>query len=138
MTSSRVPPDEDHEISSDAEKSDPGPELEAQQSAPPVLQYSRRLSKIDSALSTASARYQSTLSRVRSRDPRQNAPFTHPLTHQKTAPDVLVDFDGPDDPYRPINWSFGKKAITTVLYGLTTMGKYFVPPTLCIAFLLTI
>ena len=49
--------------------------------------------------------------------------FSHPLAHTKTGPDVLVDFDGPDDPYRPLNWTFKKKAITTVLYGLTTMGS---------------
>lgn len=35
---------------------------------------------------------------------------------------MIVTFDGDDDPYRPMNWSFNKKAITTVLYGLTTMG----------------
>jgi MFS family permease len=34
-----------------------------------------------------------------------------------------VDFDGPDDPYRPINWPFRKKVVTTLLYGLTTMGS---------------
>jgi MFS transporter, DHA1 family, multidrug resistance protein len=32
-----------------------------------------------------------------------------------------VDFDGDDDPYRPINWTMKKKVITTALYGLTTM-----------------
>jgi hypothetical protein len=36
---------------------------------------------------------------------------------------VIVDFEGLDDPYRPLNWGFRKKAITTVLYGLTTMGE---------------
>lgn len=51
-------------------------------------------------------------------------PFNHPLSHTKTSTDVIVDFDGPDDPYRPLNWPFHKKAITTVLYGLTTMGEY--------------
>jgi hypothetical protein len=33
-----------------------------------------------------------------------------------------VDFDGEDDPYRPLNWPFRKKVVTTMLYGLTTMG----------------
>lgn len=33
-----------------------------------------------------------------------------------------MDFDGEDDPYRPINWPFRKKLVTTLLYGLTTMG----------------
>jgi MFS family permease len=32
----------------------------------------------------------------------------------------LVTFDGPDDPYNPINWTFRKKFITTISYGLTT------------------
>ncbi|KAL4752524.1 hypothetical protein BDW72DRAFT_63825 [Aspergillus terricola var. indicus] len=67
-------------------------------------------------------RGQSVISRIRSREPGQVARFTHPLAHTKTSDDVIVDFDGPDDPYRPLNWSFRKKAITTVLYGLTTMG----------------
>ena len=49
--------------------------------------------------------------------------FDHPLSHVKTTADVLVDFDGPDDPYRPINWPFRKKVVTTILYGFTTMGS---------------
>ena len=49
--------------------------------------------------------------------------FNHPLSHAKTSEDVLVDFDGPDDPYRPLNWPFRKKVITTLLYGLTTAGS---------------
>ena len=51
--------------------------------------------------------------------------FSHPLSHVKTAPEVLVDFDGPDDPYRPLNWPMRKKVITTALYGFTTMGATF-------------
>lgn len=84
-----------------------------------------RLEKQSTAASGYSAfeqRTQSIVSRIRSREPGQTAKFSHPLTHTKTSPDVIVDFDGPDDPYRPLNWSFRKKAITTVLYGLTTMG----------------
>ena len=54
---------------------------------------------------------------------RKRAVFDHPLSHVKTSTDVLVDFDGPDDPYRPINWPFRKKVITTALYGFTTMGS---------------
>ncbi|RKK92086.1 hypothetical protein BFJ68_g16000 [Fusarium oxysporum] len=34
--------------------------------------------------------------------------------------DHLVTFNGPDDPYNPMNWSFRKKFITTISYGLTT------------------
>jgi hypothetical protein len=77
-----------------------------------------------SGLSVFEQRAQSVVSRIRSRDPGQTAKFSHPLTHTKTSPDVIVDFEGPDDPYRPLNWSFRKKAITTVLYGLTTMGMF--------------
>ena len=75
-----------------------------------------------SGLSVFEQRAQSIVSRIRSREPGQTARFTHPLSHTKTSPDVIVDFEGPDDPYRPLNWGFGKKAVTTVLYGLTTMG----------------
>ncbi|KAK4505246.1 hypothetical protein PRZ48_003209 [Zasmidium cellare] len=63
------------------------------------------------------------LSVVRSRRPR--AAFTHPLTHEKTAADVIVDFDGKDDPYRSVNWPFAKKAVTTALYGFTAMATTF-------------
>jgi hypothetical protein len=49
--------------------------------------------------------------------------FSHPLAHVKTTDAEIVDFDGEDDPYRPINWPFRKKLITTLLYGLTTMGS---------------
>jgi multidrug resistance protein len=60
------------------------------------------------------------IARIRSRKP--TAPFTHPLSHSPTNRDVLVNFDGPDDPYNPMNWTFKKKVITTALYGFTTMG----------------
>lgn len=75
-----------------------------------------------SGMSALENRAHSVISRIRSREPGQTARFTHPLSHTRTSEDVIVDFDGPDDPYRPMNWSFRKKAITTVLYGLTTMG----------------
>ena len=64
----------------------------------------------------------SRVSRIQSLRQRPTA-FNHPLSHVKTSTDVVVDFDGPDDPYRPINWPFRKKVITTVLYGFTTMGS---------------
>jgi hypothetical protein len=83
------------------------------------------LTRIESAISAASGHYEVTLSRLRSRRSGQTGPFSHPLSHVQTASDVLVDFDGPDDPYNPLNWSFKKKAITTLLYGLTTMGKSY-------------
>lgn len=85
----------------------------------------RKQSTAASGLSVFEQRTHSVVSRIRSRDPGQTAKFTHALTHTKTSPDVIVDFEGPDDPYRPLNWSFKKKAITTLLYGLTTMGVYY-------------
>ncbi|PLB43885.1 putative MSF drug transporter [Aspergillus steynii IBT 23096] len=75
-----------------------------------------------SGLSVFENRAHSVISRIRSREPGQDARFTHPLSHTKTTDDVIVDFDGPDDPYRPMNWRFEKKCMTTLLYGLTTMG----------------
>lgn len=68
---------------------------------------------------------QSFMSKVRLREPGPTAPFTRPVSHIKSADDTVVDFDVPDDPYRPINWSFRKKVLTTILYGMTTMGKVF-------------
>lgn len=90
------------------------------------------LGKIESSISAATQQYHTVISHVRSRRSGQTAPFTHPLTHIKTTSDVIVDFDGADDPYMPLNWPFRKKCITTFLYGLTTMGTY--TPTLCAAF----
>lgn len=34
--------------------------------------------------------------------------------------DNVVDFDGLDDPYRPLNWPMGKKLLNTILYALCT------------------
>ena len=58
------------------------------------------------------------ISRVRSRAP---VTFRHPLSIKKTTEDVVVHFDGPDDPYKAVNWTSRRKIITTALYGLTTM-----------------
>lgn len=90
------------------------------------------------------SRHQSALSIVRMRSRRSGASgvgtgadggrvsrtttregFGHPLFEEKTQKDALVDFDGKDDPYRPINWAWRKKAMTTILYGLTTAGITF-------------
>ena len=79
---------------------------------------SRQPSRVDSIRTT----YSNTLSLVRSRNPAQTRPHSHPLTHHKTGPDVLVEFEGPDDAYRPINWPLNKKIVTTLMYGLTTAG----------------
>lgn len=65
-------------------------------------------------------RRETVLSRIRSRPVIGN--FNHPLEHKKTAPSQLVDFEGPDDPYRPLNWNMKKKIVTTALYGFTTMS----------------
>ena len=51
----------------------------------------------------------------------QNRNFTHILSQQKTDAGAIVDFEGEDDPYRPMNWPQRKKVITVVLYGFTTM-----------------
>ncbi len=59
------------------------------------------------------------LSRIRSRPIPH---FSHPLAHIKTTEADLVDFDGPDDLYHPLNWPVRKKVITTLLYGLLTMS----------------
>lgn len=94
----------------------------------PFPEHVAELEKTTTAGSTSSRfnqRAQSVVSRIRSRDPAQIAKFTHPLSHTKTGSDVLVDFEGVDDPYHPQNWGFKKKCITTVLYGLTTMGEFF-------------
>ena len=69
------------------------------------------------------SRRETILSRIRTRPPIGN--FSHPLSHKQTTVADLVDFDGPDDPYRPLNWTWKKKIYTTVLYGFTTMGATF-------------
>lgn len=74
---------------------------------------SRRLEHVQTTAS-------SVLSTIRARKPRPE--FSHPLTNEQTAADAVVDFEGPDDPYKPTNWLFKKKVITTLLYGLTTMS----------------
>ncbi|KAK4691249.1 MFS transporter, DHA1 family, multidrug resistance protein, partial [Lecanoromycetidae sp. Uapishka_2] len=80
----------------------------------------------DRAGGTSTGAYRATtsgrVSRIQSLQQRRRI-FDHPLSHVKTSVDVVVDFDGPDDPYRPINWPFRKKTVTTALYGLTTFGS---------------
>ncbi|KAI1093082.1 polyamine transporter 1 [Rostrohypoxylon terebratum] len=71
------------------------------------------------SLSRTVSRRDNVLSRVRSRP--KVPPFTHPLAKVKTGQEYIVDFDGPDDPYRPANWPWRKKVSTTLLYGLVTM-----------------
>ncbi|KAH8807793.1 MFS multidrug transporter [Xylogone sp. PMI_703] len=78
----------------------------------------RRASAAPSILTT-------TISHLRSRAPNANAEFTHPLAHVPTGRDVIVNFDGKDDPYNPTNWPSRKKVVTTLLYGLTTCWVTF-------------
>ena len=40
--------------------------------------------------------------------------------NEKTEVDFIVDFDGPNDPYSPLNWPLQKKILTSLLYGFTT------------------
>lgn len=73
-----------------------------------------------SAIRPSVSRRDTALSRLRS---RPIVPvFSHPLAKQKTGPDYIVDFDGPDDPFRPLNWPRHKKVTTTLLYALVTMS----------------
>ncbi|KAL6887983.1 MFS general substrate transporter [Trichoderma evansii] len=69
-------------------------------------------------LSRSLSRRETVVSRIRS---RADVQFTHPLAHIKTTEDEIVTFDGPDDPYHPLNWPTHKKVLTTALYGLVTM-----------------
>ena len=46
--------------------------------------------------------------------------FTHPLMHESTTEQALVDFDGLEDEYKAVNWNIRKKATITVCYGLMT------------------
>ncbi|KAL9580053.1 MAG: hypothetical protein Q9212_004722 [Teloschistes hypoglaucus] len=78
---------------------------------------------VEKATSSELEHTNSRVSRIQTLTKRETARFTHPLSHTKTTQDVLVDFDGPDDPYCPINWPFRKKLVTTLLYGFTTMGS---------------
>lgn len=47
-----------------------------------------------------------------------------PQSQPREAPGI-VDFEGPTDPYLPMNWPLRKKVITTLLYGLTTCWVTF-------------
>ncbi|KAK3688936.1 major facilitator superfamily domain-containing protein [Podospora appendiculata] len=76
---------------------------------------------IASASATGRLNLEQTISRIRSRPLVHE--FTHPLSHTPTSPEQLVDFDGPGDPYRPINWPMKKKVVTTLCYGLVTMSS---------------
>jgi MFS transporter, DHA1 family, multidrug resistance protein len=59
------------------------------------------------SLNRTVTRRETVLSRIRSRPPVGN--FTHPLAHKQTTVEELVEFDGPDDHYMPVNWKMKKK-----------------------------
>ncbi|OAL48162.1 MFS general substrate transporter [Pyrenochaeta sp. DS3sAY3a] len=65
------------------------------------------------------SRRETVLSKIRTRP--TIAPFSHPLAHERTSANVLVDFEGENDAYLPLNWPTKKKVITTMMYGFTTM-----------------
>jgi hypothetical protein len=71
----------------------------------------------DSERGTSSARARVTRTQSITRRATYKGRFTHPLSHVKTSDAEIVDFEGLDDPYRPINWPFRKKVVTTLLYG---------------------
>ncbi|EAU38873.1 conserved hypothetical protein [Aspergillus terreus NIH2624] len=81
-------------------------------------------STVASGLSRLESRAQSVISRIRSREPGQTARFTHPLSHTKTSPDVIVDFDGPDDPYRPMKLDFQEKGRDNCVVWLDDNGRH--------------
>lgn len=73
------------------------------------------------SLRSTTSRQRATRTQSLTRRATNRGRFTHPLSNVKTTEAEIVDFDGPDDPYRPVNWPFRKKLVTTLLYGLTTM-----------------
>lgn len=75
----------------------------------------------DLSLRRTISRRETIMSRIRTRQPI--GPFSHPLSNKQTTVEEVVDFDGLDDPYRPVNWPLKKKVYTTLLYGLTTAGS---------------
>ncbi|KAF2742852.1 MFS general substrate transporter [Sporormia fimetaria CBS 119925] len=83
-------------------------------------QSRERATGVDPSLRQTASFRGSTLSRIRTRARTES--FTHPLADVKTGRDVIVDFEGDDDPYHPLNWSTGKKIYTTLLYGFITMS----------------
>lgn len=89
-----------------------------------ISQHSKTVEEDSSPKSEAAlGRHQSFLSKIRGRHPDLATPHTHRLEHLKTDSEHIVQFDGPADPYKPLNWGFGKKTCTTILYGFITMGK---------------
>ncbi|KAK7225106.1 hypothetical protein V2G26_013109 [Clonostachys chloroleuca] len=80
--------------------------------------YHEGMGKTTSLVPEAS-RLENIISRIRSRPIPE---FSHPMASKPTLEDQIVDFDGPEDLYRPINWPTHKKVLTTLLYGMITMS----------------
>lgn len=49
----------------------------------------------------------------------------HPQMNEKTKNQDIVDFEGDDDPYHPLNWPLQKKVTATVCYGLLSSCTTF-------------
>lgn len=116
-TESEADDDDTSSSSNDHDGFRPSP-LEIRQSS---SLHRRKSTAGTSALDASVSRTPSNLlARLRSR-PAVPA-FTHPLAHTPTTASVIVDFDGPSDPYQPRNWPMSKKVLTTLLYSLVTMS----------------
>lgn len=98
-----------------------GPDLEKQETESQSV-HSTSSSRANNNVSPAISHRVTRTESLTRRKTNRNL-FTHPLAHVKTTDAEIVDYDGPDDPYHPLNWPFRKKVVTTLLYGLTTMGS---------------
>lgn len=113
------------EIDKDAGEREPAEDTPSRSSPKTSLEIEKVQSLPRPELRRTQSRQSSMISVVRSRNPASIRPFTHKLERQQTGQDVIVDYDGDDDPYRPFNWPIKKKVLTTALYGFTTMGATF-------------
>jgi len=82
-----------------------GTELD-EPSTPRDASYALDLEKQDTAHSIAgTTRSRPRVTRTQTLTRRNTrGRFSHPLGHVKTTEAEIVDFDGEDDPYRPVNW----------------------------------
>ncbi|KAK9462702.1 major facilitator superfamily domain-containing protein [Lipomyces oligophaga] len=48
-----------------------------------------------------------------------------PENEEEESDKFIVDFEGPDDPLCPLNWSFKKRAFTTFMFACCTFGPQF-------------
>ena len=51
-------------------------------------------------------------------------PNKSPTMMQKTDTDLIVDFDGPDDPVNPVNWKTSYKWTAIILMSAITLVVY--------------